>query len=67
MAGKGNVGTSLGGMEFSPERKKRNAARLKRQEERWAARSGEVRVSRVEPAKPDCRSADEQAETTEGT
>lgn len=49
MAGKGNVGTSLGGIEFSPERKKRDAARRKRQEERWAARSGEVRVSRVDP------------------
>lgn len=49
MAGKGHVGTSLGGMEFSPERRKKNAAKRKRQEERWAARSGEVRVTRIEP------------------
>lgn len=65
MAGKGNVGTSLGGMEFSPERKKRNAARRKRQEERRAAKSGEVRVSRIELDTPDRDPCDEQSEATE--
>ncbi len=47
MAGKGHVGTSLGGMEFSPDRKKRNAARRERQEERWVKRSGPVVVKRI--------------------
>ncbi len=44
----GGVGTSMGGLEFSPERKKRNAERRKRQEESWAARSGEVRVTKMD-------------------
>lgn len=42
----------MGGLEFSPERKKRNAERRKRQERHWASRSGEVRVSRVETGEP---------------
>jgi hypothetical protein len=46
----GGIGTSMGGLEFSPERKKRNAERRKRQERYWASRSGEVQVSRIEPA-----------------
>lgn len=45
----GSVGTPLGGMDYSPERKKRDAAKRKRQEKRWASRSGEVKVTRVEP------------------
>lgn len=48
----GGIGTSMGGLEFSPERKKRNAERRKRQEKRWASRSGEVKVSHAEPEKP---------------
>ena len=49
MPKKGHTGTSLGGTEFSPDRKKRNAERRKRQEKRWASRSGEVRVIKMEP------------------
>lgn len=52
MPKKGHVGTSLGGTEFSPDRKKREAERRKRQEGYWASRSGEVRVSRVETEEP---------------
>jgi hypothetical protein len=49
MPKKGHVGTSLGGAEFSPDRKKRDAEQRKRQEKYWASRSGEVRVSKIEP------------------
>lgn len=52
MPKKGHVGTSLGGTEFSPDRKKREAERRKRQEKYWASRSGEVSVRRVEPEEP---------------
>ncbi|MBE0417988.1 MAG: hypothetical protein IBX63_09515 [Coriobacteriia bacterium] len=41
----GHWGTSLGGgLEYSPERRKRDAARRRRQEAAWAAKSGPVRV-----------------------
>ena len=41
----GHWGTSLGGgLEYSPERRKRDVARRKRQEAAWAAKSGPVRV-----------------------
>lgn len=63
MPKQGHVGTSLGGMEFSPDRKKQDAARRKRQEKRWASKSGEVRVSRIEPpVQPDESSSDETAD-----
>lgn len=52
MPKKGHVGTSLGGAEFSPDRKKRDAERCRRQEKYRASRSGEVRASRVEPENP---------------
>jgi hypothetical protein len=48
----GHVGTSLGGMEFSPERKRRDAQKRQRQEKRWASRSGEVKVTKMEPEQP---------------
>jgi hypothetical protein len=48
MPKKGHVGTSLGGTEFSPARKKKDDERRKRQDKRWISRSGEVRVSRVD-------------------
>ena len=48
----GHTGTSLGGIEFSPDRRRRDAERRKRQEKYWASRSGEVRVSRAEPENP---------------
>ena len=45
---KGNLGQSAG-TEKSPERKKRDAARRKREEAKWARRSGPVTVRWVEP------------------
>lgn len=47
---KGRTGASLGGAESSPERRKRQAAKRKREEKRWAARSGPVTVRFVDPA-----------------
>jgi hypothetical protein len=43
----GHWGTSLGGrLELSPERRKRDAARRRRQEKAWASKSGPVHVSK---------------------
>jgi hypothetical protein len=39
-------------MEFSPERKRRDAQKRQRQEKRWASRSGEVKVTKMEPEQP---------------
>jgi hypothetical protein len=53
---KGNTGASMGGVEVSRERRKRDAKKRKRQEERWAAKSGPVTVYRdpsVVKTKPD--------------
>jgi hypothetical protein len=36
----------MGGLEVSPERRKRETKKRKRQEERWAAKSGPVTVYR---------------------
>ncbi len=46
----------MGGVEVSRERRKRDAKKRKRQEERWAAKSGPVTVYRdpsVVKTKPD--------------
>lgn len=58
MPGKGHVGTSLGGTESSPDRKKRNAARRKRQEQSWAKRSGPVVTKRLVDGEPGQSQAD---------
>ena len=50
---KGKQGVSTGGIEKSPARRKREAAKRKRQEDRWAARSGPVEVRRVEDQEQD--------------
>jgi hypothetical protein len=42
---KGHTGTSLGSVEMSPRRRKSGRRKLKRQEECWAGKSGEVTVS----------------------
>jgi len=39
----------MGGTEFSPQRKKKNAEKRVREEKRWASKSGEVKVSQVQP------------------
>ena len=46
----GNKGASMGGLEKSPARRKREADRRRREEERWAAKSGPV-VSYVDPSR----------------
>jgi hypothetical protein len=46
---KGRTGSSLGGAETSPERRKRDAAKRRREEKRWAKRSGPVTVRFVDP------------------
>ena len=45
---RGKQGTSTSAIEKSPERRKREAKRRLRQEERWAARSGQVTARRIE-------------------
>ena len=47
-AKRGKQGTSTSGVEKSPERRKREAKRRKRQDERWAAKSGEVTAPSIE-------------------
>jgi hypothetical protein len=49
----GGKGTSMGGSEMSPARRKRNAARRRAQDKAWASRSSEVTVRRVGDPKPD--------------
>jgi hypothetical protein len=46
----GRTGASLGGIESSPQRRARQAAKRKREEKRWAKRSGPVTVRFVDPA-----------------
>jgi hypothetical protein len=41
---KTKTGTAMGGLEETPERKKRRAKARKRQEKRWAAKAGPVKV-----------------------
>ena len=40
----------MGGLDSSPKRRKRDAARRKREEQEWAAKSGEV-VSYIDPSR----------------
>jgi hypothetical protein len=44
---KGHTGTSLGGTEQSPARRKRQAAKRRAEERRWAAKSGPVTVRKI--------------------
>ncbi|HWH33505.1 MAG TPA: hypothetical protein VNU01_12615 [Egibacteraceae bacterium] len=46
----GAQGTSTSGVEKSPARRARDAARRRRQEQSWAAKAGPVEVRRVDPA-----------------
>jgi hypothetical protein len=48
--GKGQTGTSLGGFDESPKRRKRDAAKRRREEKRWAAKSGPV-ASYIDPSR----------------
>jgi hypothetical protein len=52
---RGKQGASTSGIEKSPERRKREAKRLRGQEERWAAKSGEVTARRIEDLSPEER------------
>jgi hypothetical protein len=47
---KGYTGTSLGGIDKSPKRRKRDEAKRRHEEKRWAAKSGPV-VSYVDPSR----------------
>ena len=49
MAFKGQTGTSLGGMEESPERKRRRRKKRERDEKRWAHRNGPVATRQLTP------------------
>ena len=49
MAHKGHTGTSLGGVEVSAARRKRQAKKRAAEEKRWAAKAGPVIVRRVDP------------------
>jgi hypothetical protein len=40
----------MGGLEVSPKRRKRDAAKRRRQEREWAAKSGEV-VTYIDPSR----------------
>lgn len=46
---KAKPGTSMGGLETTPARKRRDAKKRKREEERWAAKASPVKVSFVDP------------------
>jgi hypothetical protein len=46
---KAKIGTTMGGLEETPERKKRRAKARKKQEQRWAAKSGPVKVYYRDP------------------
>ena len=52
MPNTGKPGVSMGGLESSPKRRKRDRAKRKREEERWAAKSGPVIVTRIEDEEP---------------
>lgn len=52
MAHKGHAETSLGALEVSPARRKRQARARRNQERAWAAKAGSVVVRRIDP-KPD--------------
>jgi hypothetical protein len=40
----GSKGASMGGLEVSPRRRKREAKKRKREDEEWAAKSGPVKT-----------------------
>jgi hypothetical protein len=46
----GNKGASMGGLEKSPTRRKREAAKRRHEEKQWAAKSGPV-VSYIDPSR----------------
>jgi len=50
---KGKQGGSMQGLEVSPEHRKRTAKRRKRQEIRWANKSGPVRSRPLTDDEPD--------------
>jgi hypothetical protein len=52
MPNTGKPGVSMGGLDSSPARRKRDRKERKREEERWAAKSGPVVVKRVEDEPP---------------
>lgn len=49
MPPKGKTGVPTGGMEYSPQRRKRRAQRRKAEDKRWAALAGPVVVSHIAP------------------
>ena len=46
------TGGATGGMEYSPAKAKRRAAARKREELRWAGKSGPVEIRKVDPSNP---------------
>ena len=46
---KTKTGTSMGGLDETPERTKRRVKARKKQEQRWAAKSGPVKVYYRDP------------------
>lgn len=48
---KGHTGTSLGGIEISPKRKKRNAQRRRTEESSWRSKNGPVVITQKEQQK----------------
>jgi hypothetical protein len=46
---KAKIGTSMGGIEETPARKKRRAKARKRQEQRWASKAGSMKVYYRDP------------------
>jgi len=46
---KGKPGTSMGGLETTPARRKRDAKRLRTQEQAWAAKASPVKTYFVDP------------------
>jgi hypothetical protein len=53
--GKGHHGTSMGGVERSPERQRREAERRRRQEASWARKAGPAVTRSVESLTPEER------------
>jgi hypothetical protein len=47
--GKQKMGTSMGGLEVAPARKKRREKQRRAQEQRWAAKAGPVKVYYRDP------------------
>jgi hypothetical protein len=69
--GRGGLSAKVGAMsrsyEFSPEWRKRKALQRKRQEARWAARSGPVTVRKVEQPSTSCEHpTDRNSDTSQG-